>query len=87
MGSLTFDLNGLYGRTDNHLSAVGNSLLGREPTAVSVARFWDRVFRIPSAAKPLSCIIRRRYIFCAPPPPPQSLQSPQPPQSPLAAGG
>jgi hypothetical protein len=46
---LTFDLNGLYGRTHYHLSAVGSSLLGREPAVESIARFRNRVVRIPSA--------------------------------------
>ena len=34
------------------LSPVDSSLLGREPPAESIARFWDRVIRIPTAAKP-----------------------------------
>ena len=36
------------------LSPVDSSLLGREPPAESIARFGDRVFRIPTAAEPLS---------------------------------
>lgn len=37
-------------------SPVGSSLLGREPAAESISRCLCRVFRTPSAAKPLACI-------------------------------
>lgn len=40
-------------KTHHHLSAVGSSLLGREPRTESIARFVVRVFKIPSAVKPL----------------------------------
>ena len=38
------------------LSPVGSSLLGREPTSVSFAIFRCRVFRVPSAAEPLTTV-------------------------------
>ena len=44
-----------------NLSPVGSSFPRKEPRSVSIARYLVRVIRIPSAAPPLSCFIKRRF--------------------------